>query len=146
MPVPRRRKRPRNTTNSRHRGRGAWIQRPIRKWVDQTPTLIRPIRNRRYSISRLLVMKMNWSNAADASMTPLEAIEACTARAPNALGLKMAPKSGQVKQGYDADVLALKGNPLTDIEFLAEAENVSHVRKVGKLHKAPDMEILEEPH
>ena len=74
-------------------------------------------------------------------MTPLEAIEACTARAPNALGPKMAPKSGQVKLGYDADVLALKGNQLTDIELLAEAENMSHVWKAGKLHKAPGMKL-----
>ena len=51
----------------------------------------------------------------------------------------MAPKSGQVKVGYSADVLALKGNPLTDIWLSAEAENVSHVWKAGKLHKPPGM-------
>ena len=78
-------------------------------------------------------------------MTPLEAIEACTARAPIALRSKMVPKSGQAKVGYDADVLALKGNPLTDIELLAEAENVNHAWKAGKLHKAPGMKMWKTP-
>ena len=77
--------------------------------------------------------------AADAGMNPLEAIEACTARAPNALGPKMASKSVQVKVGYDADVLASKGNRLTGIWLLAGAENVSHVWKAGKLYRAPGM-------
>lgn len=74
-------------------------------------------------------------------MTPLKAIEACTARAPNALG----PKNGQVKMDYSADVLALRGNPLTDIWLLAGAENVNHVRKAGKLHKAPGMKFWKSP-
>lgn len=59
-------------------------------------------------------------------MSP-EVIEACTARAPSTLGPKVSPKSGQVKLGYKAHVLAFKGTPLTDMELLAEAENMSYV-------------------
>ena len=79
--------------------------------------------------------------AADVGMTTMEAIEACTARAPNAIGPKMAPKRGQVKMGYDAGLLAMKGNPLTYVLLLAGAENVSRVRKAGKLHKVPCMKL-----
>ena len=53
----------------------------------------------------------------------------------------MAPKSGQVKVGYEADVLAVKRNPLTDITLLAGPENMSHVWKAAKLHKAPGMRL-----
>lgn len=63
------------------------------------------------------------------------------APAPNALGPKMAPKNDQVTVGYDVDVLALKRNPLTDIWLLAGAENLNHVWKAGKLHKAPGMKL-----
>ncbi|CAD6583675.1 MAG: hypothetical protein ASARMPRED_001470 [Alectoria sarmentosa] len=77
--------------------------------------------------------------AVEASMSPMEAIEAATANAAETLGPKMAPKSGQVKLDWDADLIAVKGNPLMDIGILAEAENVSHVWRVGRLYKAPQM-------
>ena len=74
-------------------------------------------------------------------MTTLEAIEACTAGASNAIGPKMAPKRGQVKMSYDADLLAIEGNPSTYILLLVGGENVSHVCEAGKLHKAPCMKL-----
>ena len=77
--------------------------------------------------------------AVEAGMSPMEAIEAATANAAETLGPKMAPKSGQVKLDWDADLIAVKGNPLMDIGILAEAENVSHVWRVGRLYKAPQM-------
>ncbi|KAK0380634.1 amidohydrolase [Colletotrichum limetticola] len=68
-------------------------------------------------------------------MTPLEAIEAGTANAPEVLG-GMAPLSGQVREGYDADLIAVARNPLEDIEILTDKDNITHVWKGGKLFKS----------
>lgn len=74
--------------------------------------------------------------AVEAGMTPLEAIEACTATSPETLGPHFAPKSGQLKEGYDADLIALSANPLDDISILSKVDNVTHVWKSGKLFKS----------
>jgi len=74
--------------------------------------------------------------AVEAGMTPLEAIEAATANGPLSLG-PMAPKTGQLREGYDADVIALRVNPLEDVGCLREVENVTHVWKAGVLFKYP---------
>ncbi|EEA25166.1 conserved hypothetical protein [Talaromyces marneffei ATCC 18224] len=73
--------------------------------------------------------------AVEAGMSPLQAIEACTARCPETLGSHFAPLSGQLKEGYDADVIAVASNPLDDIKILGEPEKVTHVWKGGKLYK-----------
>jgi len=71
-------------------------------------------------------------------MTPLQAIEAATATAPETLGIGFqAPLSGQIKAGYDADLIALSQNPLEDISVLAKPSNITHVWKGGKLFKTP---------
>ncbi|KAG4429184.1 hypothetical protein IFR05_015338 [Cadophora sp. M221] len=75
--------------------------------------------------------------AVEAGMSPLQAIEAATAMGPETLGANFAKTSGQLKEGYDADVIAISGNPLDDIKLLAEARNVSHVWKGGKIFKSP---------
>jgi imidazolonepropionase-like amidohydrolase len=49
-------------------------------------------------------------------MTAAEALHACTARAATALGL--GHRKGQLRPGYDADILAVDGNPLTDLAVL----------------------------
>ena len=72
--------------------------------------------------------------AVEAGMTPLQAIEAGTATAPETLGPK-APRTGQLREGYDADVIALAANPLEDIEILGHPEQVLHVWKSGKMYK-----------
>lgn len=74
--------------------------------------------------------------AVDAGMTPLEAVEAGTANAPDTLG-PQAPRSGMLKVGYDADFIALEKNPLEDIGVLAKPDKITHVWKGGKLFKAP---------
>ena len=74
--------------------------------------------------------------AVELGMTPLKAIECATANGPETLGA-MAPKSGQIKVGYDADIIAIKSNPLEDIALLTDPENVTHVWKGGKLFKKP---------
>jgi imidazolonepropionase-like amidohydrolase len=74
--------------------------------------------------------------AVNAGMTPLQAIEACTATSPETLGPHMAPRSGQLKEGYDADIIAVCGNPLENIDLLSEASNITHVWKGGRLYKS----------
>lgn len=77
--------------------------------------------------------------AVEAGLTPLQAIEACTATSPETLGPHMGPKSGQLKEGYDADIIAVSKNPLQgqSIAVLADNDNITHVWKGGKLFKKP---------
>lgn len=72
--------------------------------------------------------------AVNAGMTPLQAIEAGTANAPQTLGAQ-APLSGQLKADYDADFIALSESPLKDISVLGMPEKILHVWKGGKLYK-----------
>lgn len=74
--------------------------------------------------------------AAVAGMASLQTIEACTATSPETLGSHVAPKSGQLKEGYDADLIAISSNPLEDISILSEVEIMTHVWKGGKLFKS----------
>ena len=71
-----------------------------------------------------------------AGMSPLQAIEAATANGPLTLG-PQAPKSGQLKEGYDADFIGVSENPLDDIRVLIGPENISHVWRQGKCYKSP---------
>ena len=63
--------------------------------------------------------------------SPLEAIEAATANGPDTVG-PQAPRSGQLIEGYDADVLILDADPLADIEVLAKPAHVIGVWKAGR--------------
>ena len=74
--------------------------------------------------------------AVKCGMTPLQAVESGTARGPETLG-PQAPLSGQLKEGYDADFIAVSADPLKDIDILAKPEEITHVWKAGKLFKAP---------
>jgi imidazolonepropionase-like amidohydrolase len=69
-------------------------------------------------------------------MTPLEAIEASTATAPLTLG-PQAPRSGQLAEGYDADVITLDADPLADIGVLADPDHVTGVWTGGCQVKRP---------
>ncbi|KAI1611923.1 hypothetical protein EDD36DRAFT_465772 [Exophiala viscosa] len=73
--------------------------------------------------------------AVQAGMTPLEAIEAATANGPLTLGPYHAPKSGQIKVGYDADIIALGKTPLEDISIFTDPSNITHIWKGGRLVK-----------
>lgn len=57
-----------------------------------------------------------------------QAIVAATSRAAECLGLS---NTGLVKKGFDADLIVVRGNPLTDLEAISPAR-VSHVIKNGK--------------
>jgi imidazolonepropionase-like amidohydrolase len=65
-------------------------------------------------------------------MGPLEAIEAATANGPDTLGQR-APRSGQLAAGFDADVIAVSGDPVADVSVLADPGNVTHVWQAGQL-------------
>jgi imidazolonepropionase-like amidohydrolase len=71
-----------------------------------------------------------------AGMTPLQAIEAATANGPLTLGPR-APKAGLLREGYDADFIALDENPLEDIKVLIGGKHVTHVWRQGKCYKWP---------
>ncbi|KAI3016136.1 hypothetical protein CBS147482_3175 [Aspergillus niger] len=73
--------------------------------------------------------------AVAAGMTPLAAIEAATANGPLTLG-DQAPKSGQLREGFDADIIALTANPLENIIVVSDPKNVTHVWRYGKLVKS----------
>ena len=70
-------------------------------------------------------------------MTNLQAIEAATANGPATLG-PQAPKSGQLIEGYDADVICVSGDPSQSVRVLEDSENITHVFKGGKAFKQPD--------
>ncbi|REK09820.1 MAG: amidohydrolase family protein, partial [Actinobacteria bacterium] len=70
-------------------------------------------------------------------MSNLQAIEAATANGPATLG-PQAPKSGQLIEGYDADVICVNGDPSQDVRVLEDSENITHVFKGGKAFKQPD--------
>lgn len=67
----------------------------------------------------------------EAGMTPLEAIEAATANGPLTLG-PQAPRSGILAEGFDADLIAIDGDPLDDILILADPDRIIGVWRAGR--------------
>ncbi|WPH00669.1 amidohydrolase [Acrodontium crateriforme] len=74
--------------------------------------------------------------AVDAGLSNLEAIKAATANGPRTLG-DQAPKTGQLKVGYEADFLGVVENPVKDVKVLQKRANIKWVWKSGKLFKGP---------
>lgn len=68
---------------------------------------------------------------AECGFSPLEAIEAATATGPATLG-PQAPRSGQLRAGYDADLLVLDADPLADLGVLADPARITGVWKAGR--------------
>jgi imidazolonepropionase-like amidohydrolase len=64
-------------------------------------------------------------------MTPMQAIQSATSRAADLLDMK--GRLGVIAPGAYADVVAVSGDPLTDIKIL---ENVGFVMKDGKVFKS----------
>ncbi|KKY28590.1 putative amidohydrolase [Phaeomoniella chlamydospora] len=76
--------------------------------------------------------------AVKAGMTELEAIKAATANGPLTLGPQAPEKTGQLKVGYEADMIALEESPLEgNIKALQNKEGITHVWKGGRLFKGP---------
>lgn len=71
-----------------------------------------------------------FSRMVQFGMTPLQSLQAATINSPNLL--QQAKQLGQVKEGFLADIIAVDGNPLDDINLM---ENVSFVMKDGKVYK-----------
>ena len=62
-------------------------------------------------------------------MTPLEAIQASTIKTATLFGIE---NTGQIKEGFDADIVGVIENPLANIRTL---EEVAFVMKEGKVYK-----------
>jgi len=71
-----------------------------------------------------------FSRMVEFGMTPLQAIQAATIN--GAKLLKVENQLGQIKPGFAADIIAVKGNPLENITLL---ENVEFVMKAGTTYK-----------
>ncbi len=72
----------------------------------------------------------------EAGMSPLQAVEAATANGPSTLG-PQAPRSGVLEAGFDADVIALDADPLSDVGVWGDPDRVTHVWKSGVTVKSP---------
>jgi imidazolonepropionase-like amidohydrolase len=66
----------------------------------------------------------------DAGLSALEAIEAATATGPLTLG-PQGPRSGQLVEGFDADLIALDRSPLDSDFIWGDAGRITHVWKAG---------------
>ena len=73
----------------------------------------------------------------EAGMKPLQAIEAATANGPLTLG-PQAPKSGQLKEGYEADLIVVRKDPSGDVGILTSPGNLMQIWKSGNLVKSLD--------
>jgi imidazolonepropionase-like amidohydrolase len=66
----------------------------------------------------------------DGGMSTLDAITAGTSVGPETLG-KQAPRSGLLREGYDADLVLMKNNPAEDISILTDRSNIQNVIRQG---------------
>lgn len=64
-------------------------------------------------------------------MTPMQAIQAATSVGADAMGLKN--QVGALAPGHFADVVAVKGDPIADVQLL---EHVQFVMKAGEVYKS----------
>ncbi|KAH8675392.1 amidohydrolase [Xylariales sp. PMI_506] len=74
--------------------------------------------------------------AVEAGLSNLQAIKAATANGPLTVG-EQAPKTGQLKAGYEADILGLTKNPVEDVKVLQDKDVIKYVFKGGRLFKGP---------
>eukprot|EP00965_Chrysotila_dentata_P230204 6197636-Pleurochrysis_carterae.AAC.3 len=78
-------------------------------------------------------------------MSELGAIESLTANGPLSLGaLGMAPKSGRLAVGYDADIIGLSTSPLGNLSVLTDGGRISHIWKGGGLFKGPGRQVCDD--
>jgi imidazolonepropionase-like amidohydrolase len=65
-------------------------------------------------------------------MSPMEAIDTATRNAAQALGL--GAELGALEAGKIADVIAVRGDPLSDIRVLQDPANIALVMKEGRIY------------
>ncbi len=81
-------------------------------------------------------MAMELEYAVRAGMSNLQAIKAATANGPLTVG-EQAPRTGQLKAGYEADIIGVMENPVEDVRVLQKIDNIRWVWKGGKIFKGP---------
>ena len=64
---------------------------------------------------------------SEAGMSNLDILKSVTSNIMNAFAIK---NKGYVKEGFDADLILINGNPLDNIE---EISNIEHIWKAGQL-------------
>jgi imidazolonepropionase-like amidohydrolase len=82
----------------------------------------------------------NWMEfvyMTEAGMPPMEAIQSATKNA--ATMLNMWDKLGSIEKGKIADIIAVDGDPLTDIQVMGK---VVFVMKDGKVYKKDGVQVL----
>lgn len=65
--------------------------------------------------------------------TPVEALAAATSLGGELMGLEV----GQVREGYLADLLLVRGDPTQDVTILQDRNRLAMIMKGGELYKAP---------
>jgi imidazolonepropionase-like amidohydrolase len=81
-------------------------------------------------------MALELQYAVEAGMSSLEAIKAATANGPLTVAGQV-PLTGQLKVGYEADLIGVCENPVEDVKVLQKKSNIGWVWKGGKLFKGP---------
>jgi imidazolonepropionase-like amidohydrolase len=69
--------------------------------------------------------------------TPTEALVAATKWGSELTGMEK--ELGQIKPGYLADLLLVKGDPTADVTLLQDKNNLIAIMKDGKFHKSPSL-------
>ena len=79
----------------------------------------------------------NWREVewmAKLGMTPAQALRAATSVDARILGKQK--ELGRIAPGYDADIIAVQGDPLSDLHAI---EHVAFVMKAGRIYKKPEL-------
>jgi imidazolonepropionase-like amidohydrolase len=58
----------------------------------------------------------------------------------------MGDELGRVKEGFIADLLLVKGNPLKDVSLVQRQENLAMIMQAGKLYKDPRGQVRVDRH
>ena len=66
---------------------------------------------------------------------PAEALRCATVVGADLMG--MGDELGRVKEGFIADLLLVRGNPLEDVSLLQRQENLAMIMQAGRLYKDP---------
>src|SRR4029078_9678178 len=77
-------------------------------------------------------------------LSPLAAVAAITANGPLTVGPQARP-SGRLEPGYDADMIALDRDPLTDLSAWGDPQRGAQVWKAGQPVRPDDRRLVPHP-